>query len=152
MIIPPLIQEYIKNNQEIICTKCNVTHEFSKLESIKMFEWLCPSCKKGKCKVVNLSKKYENIIKEVNENLLLPKTELGILHTLNSKNPPLFAKDVAGELDCSYQLVGKRAIKLSQKGLIEREKNQQQRPEYKISELGKNSYFSENDKEALIIE
>lgn len=148
----PLIQEYIKNNQEIFCTKCNAVHEFSKLESIKMFEWLCPKCKTGLCKVVNLSKKYENIIKAVDDNLLLPKTELGILQTLNSENCPLFAKDVAGELDCSYQLVGKRAAKLSQKKLIKREKNQQRRTEYKISELGKNSYFSDNDREALNIE
>ena len=148
----PLIQEYIKNNQEILCTKCNAIHEFSKLESIKMFEWLCPKCKTGVCKVINLSKKYENMIKAVDENLLLPKTELGILQTLNFEKRPLFAKDVAGELDCSYQLIGKRAVKLSQRGLIQREKNKKNRPEYTISKLGKNSYFPDNDEESLKIE
>ena len=147
----PLIQEYIKNNQEIICTKCKVVHEFSKLESIKMFGWLCPNCKTNSCKIINLSKKYETIIKGVDESLLLPKTELGILRTLNSEDRPLFPKDVAGELDCSHQLVGKRAAKLSQKGLIEKKKNQYNRTEYIISSLGKNSYFSDNENESLQI-
>ena len=145
----PIIQKYIQQNQELNCTSCGTTHDYSLLQSIKTYNWLCPSCRKGKCKLVSLSRKYEKEIKKIKGELLLPAIEFEILSILYNKNHPLFPKDIAGELDCSYQLVGKRASKLAQKELIIKEKNQNNRIVYKISNLGKSSYFSSELQEHL---
>ena len=148
----PIIHEYIQQNQELICDSCHQAHDLSALESIKMFNWMCPKCRKGKCTLVNSSKKYKPEIDKINEESLLPKTEMGILGALYTEKRPLFAMEVAGELDCSYQLIGKRAVNLHQKGLIQKEKNKRNRTEYKISTLGKNNYFPDGDQERLSIE
>ena len=141
--------KYIQQNQELVCKSCNQVHDFSALDSIKMFGWMCPSCKKGKCILINSSKKYKSELDKINKESLLPKTEIRILGALYTEKRPLFAKDVACELDCSYQLIGKRAGNLHQKGLIKKEKNQKNRTEYTISELGQNSYFPEGEQECL---
>src|SRR4051794_16110073 len=81
---------------------------------------LCPRCKSGQCIVTNLSKKYAPVLEQVNRNLLLPSTEISILHTLHSEKGSMYANEVAGELDCSYQLVGKRGRNLVERGLAKR--------------------------------
>ena len=64
-----------------------------------------PTCKTGTCSVTNLSKKYESILNAVAPELLLPPTELGIFYTLESEKRPMYAGEIAAELDKSYQLV-----------------------------------------------
>ncbi len=147
----PTVQEYIQQNQELICNSCQAAHDFSKLEAIKAYNWLCPECRSGKCELINSSKKYEKEINKIDKELLLPETEMGILKTLHDEDRPQFAKDVAMELDCSYQLVGKRASKLHERELIIRKKNKHDRTEYQISGLGKNSYFPDGKQEVIHI-
>jgi hypothetical protein len=139
----PLVQDYLRANQEIKCEECDENHRLDMLESIKLFGMLCPSCKKGKCHVTNLSKKYENVLKDVNQELLLPQTELGILETLYTENHKMVASDIAAELDCSYQLVGKRGKIMADRGLVERSGNQNRRL-YDLTSDARRNYFSEN--------
>ncbi|MCE5211478.1 MAG: MarR family transcriptional regulator [Deltaproteobacteria bacterium] len=137
----PIIASYIKVNQEIVCDSCGRRHDHEMLPAIQTFDMLCPGCKTGKCKIVNLSRKYERLIKEVSEENLLPATELGILKTLHDERRTMFAKEIAAELDCSYQLVGKRGRNLSERDLISREENEQGRRVFEIKDGAEAIYF-----------
>jgi hypothetical protein len=100
----PIIEEYLKTNQEIICDMCQRMFGYSQLPHIQYFGMQSPVCKAGQCRVVNLSRKYEREIRAVSADLLLPGTELGILQSLHTEKEPLTASEIAAELDCSYQL------------------------------------------------
>jgi hypothetical protein len=107
-----IVRRFLESNQEIKCDNCDTIFGLDKLESLVMYEMLCPACRKGRCEVINLSKKYESVIKSVDPGLMLPATELGILETLFTEGRQMVASEIAGELDCSYQLVGKRGRNL----------------------------------------
>lgn len=144
-----IIQRYLQRNQEIICDVCNEKQPLDNIEALKIYGMLCPICMKGVCRVVNLSKKYEPILQAVNNNLLLPRSEMNILQTLNSENKDMFAQEIAQELDCSYQLVGKRGKILYERGLIKRAQNENQRRIFRIMEQTKEIYFKETEKDGL---
>ena len=36
-----------------------------KLESLRLFNMLCPTCQQGQCVVANLSRKYEAVLKGI---------------------------------------------------------------------------------------
>ncbi|MEU4554095.1 hypothetical protein [Micromonospora violae] len=144
----PILRDYLASNQEIVCASCDVRHDYSDLEMLRRYGMLCPACRTGTCNVINLSRKYEDTLRSVSENLLLPRVELGILHTLNSEGRPLFAQEVAGDLDCSYQLVGKRAKALSERGLVHRGENEQGRRQYTPTPLAKRVYLAGLDESA----
>ena len=117
-----IIKKYIARNQEIKCSECGSEHEIERLEALKFFGMLCPVCKRGTCVVTNLSKKYEAVLRGIQPELLLPPTELGILETIYTEGDGLADKNIAGELDCSYQLVGKRGKIMEERGLLDRDK------------------------------
>lgn len=145
----PLIKRYMEKNQEISCNFCGYKYSIDDLESIKWNKMRCRECDKGICEVVNLSRKYEMDLRKVDESLLLPKAELGILQTLHLEAKKMFAGEIATELDCSYQLVGKRGKFLHDKGLVVREKNESGRNEFKITDLAEESYFAKGESEKL---
>ena len=89
------------------------------------------------------------MLKNVQEELLLPKTELGILQTLHSEVEPKRPAFVAAELDCSYQLVGKRAVRLEERGLVTRSRDEQDHRILEITDLAKRSYFSAPEAQQL---
>ncbi|MBE7176713.1 MAG: hypothetical protein INR69_09930 [Mucilaginibacter polytrichastri] len=136
-----IITSYLKLNQEIVCDSCGAKHESESLTAIQQFGMLCPRCKIGTCKIINLSRKYADLIRTVSADTLLPETDLGILKILNDERENLFAKQIAAELDCSYQLVGKRGKNLSEKNLVYRLENENGRRVFKISDKATNIYF-----------
>jgi hypothetical protein len=136
-----LLQNFVKTNQEIRCDTCDAVIEFDKLDVLKHYDMRCFLCKNGTCKVVNLSQKYSEVISEVSSELLLPFTELGILQTLDSERRPMFAAEIASELDRSYQLVGKRGKILADRGLLNRNKYESGRRLFDITEIAKRTYF-----------
>jgi DNA-binding MarR family transcriptional regulator len=139
----PIISSYIKMNQEISCDNCGEKFAHDKLSVLQVYDMLCPKCRNGICRVINLSRKYEKVLREIDSENLLPQTELGILKTLHDEREKLFAKQIASELDCSYQLVGKRGKKLSDKMLVVRSRNERGRREFEISDTAKQIYFQE---------
>ncbi|OAD92111.1 hypothetical protein A7A78_09290 [Aequorivita soesokkakensis] len=142
----PIVTSYLSMNQEIICDSCGVKQEASALPSLQKYDMLCPVCKNGKCKVINLSIKYGDLINEVSKESLLPRTELGILKTLHDERSNMFANQIAAELDCSYQLIGKRGRNLSDRELVTRSENETGRRIFTITEEAQEIYF--NDEEA----
>lgn len=147
----PILENYLKVNQEIICDNCQTVFSFSDLGALQMFQMRCPKCHTGTCQVVNLSKKYESILRSVDPELLLPRTELGILHTLRVEKAPMFARDIAEDLDCSYQLVGKRGKTLAERGLVERTENEQGRRQFELTKAAEAQYFSDSEIDELDI-
>ncbi|WP_140404043.1 MULTISPECIES: MarR family transcriptional regulator [unclassified Nocardioides] len=139
--VTAILQEYVRMNQEIVCDSCGHNFDHEALPALQMFDMLCPECRTGKCVITNLSKKYEATLREIDPELLLPKVELGILHTLGTEERALYAAEVAGELDCSYQLVGKRAVNLAERGLVDRDKFDQGRRELRVTELAQRTYL-----------
>jgi hypothetical protein len=148
----PLIKKYMENNQEISCTSCGYKYSIDDLESIKWNKMRCRECDSGICEIVNLSRKYENELREVDRSLLLPRAELGILQTLHLESKKMFAAEIASELDCSYQLIGKRGRFLHERGLVNRAKNESGRSEFEITTLAEESYFADEDSESLNVE
>lgn len=137
-----LFQDFIASNQEIRCDTCETVFDATDLDALKKFGMLCPGCKSGTCIITNISKKYEDVIQGVNAEQLLPATELGILQSLHSEGRPLYAGDIAGELDVSYQLVGKRAKRLDEQQLVDREMVRGRR-EFTLSVTAKRIYFDQ---------
>ena len=147
-----IIQDFIANDQEIKCDNCSQIFESEDLEALKRFNMLCPNCRVGTCKVTSISRKYEDVIRNVKESELLPATELGILQTLSSESKALMAGEIAGELDVSYQLIGKRAKRLDEQNLIDREMVGGRRREYQLSDLAKRIYFNAEDSSVTELE
>jgi predicted transcriptional regulator len=145
----PLLRDFMQQNQEIRCTSCGITYDLEKLDALKMFDMQCPTCKKGSCSVTNLSRKYELLLNAVAPELLLPPTELGILQTLETEKRPMYAGEIALELDKSYQLIGRRGKGLAEKGLVDRDTNDQGRRTFEITDLATRSYFDETLEDTL---
>ncbi|MCX5734707.1 MAG: hypothetical protein NTW68_10310 [candidate division NC10 bacterium] len=148
----PIVHAFLEHNQEITCDACGVRQSFDRLEALRLYGMRCPSCHEGTCVVVNLSRKYAPMLETIQEELLLPKPELGILQTLHSEDEPKRPAYVAAELDCSYQLVGKRAVRLEQRGLVKRLRDEHDHRILEITELARNSYFSSPEGQQLDVE
>jgi len=146
-----IVSAYLSKNQEIVCNNPDCNHRFSydQLEAIQLFGMLCPQCKKGTVCVTNLSRKYAEELRAVEKDLLLPPTELGILQTLHTESHPLRPISIAGELDCSRQLISWRGKKLAERGLIERTENQQGQRLFEITETAEAAYFSDAGSDQL---
>ncbi|MGL1903960.1 MAG: hypothetical protein OCC49_17615 [Fibrobacterales bacterium] len=148
----PIVLSYIKINQEIVCDNCKMKHANELLPMLQAYDMLCPECKTGTCRVVNLSRKYENLIQSIDDENLLPGTELGILKTLHDERKEMFAKDIAAELDCSYQLIGKRGRILSDRGLVDRDSRISGRRVFQLEEMAENMYFQRDGSDDLNFE
>lgn len=147
-----IVRGFLESNQEIKCNTCGTVYGLDKLDGLMMYDMLCPACKKGACEVINLSKKYETVIKSVDPSLLLPATELGILEALYTEHREMVASEIAGELDCSYQLVGRRGRNLADRGLVIREKNNVNRRVFAITEVARRDYFEGNNERSLDVD
>jgi DNA-binding MarR family transcriptional regulator len=147
----PIVLAYLSKNQEIVCDnpRCSRRFSYEQLEAIQLFGMLCPQCKEGTVRVRNLSQKYGEELKAVAQDLLLPPTELGILQTLHVEKAPLRTMSIAGELDCSWQLIAHRGKKLADRGLIDRSKNDQGQRLLEITPIAEAAYFEDADRDGL---
>jgi DNA-binding MarR family transcriptional regulator len=147
-----IVRRFLESNQEIKCNDCGMIYGLDKLDGLALFDMLCPTCRCGICEVTNLSKKYESVIRSVDPALLLPATELGILEALYTENREMVASEIAGELDCSYQLVGKRGRNLADRGLVSRDRNDANRRVFSITDDARKNYFDNNGERLLDVE
>lgn len=145
----PIISAFVESNQEIVCGNCGARHGLDKLDALKIYGMKCPACQIGTCELINLSKKYEPMLKSIQAELLLPKTELGILQTLHSESEPQRPSDIAAELDCSYQLIGKRSVRLEERGLVTRARDANNNRIIEITDAAEASYFSDTQSNSL---
>lgn len=141
----PLVLSYVASNQEIACNACGERFAHEQLEALKLYGMACPKCREGIVAVTNLSRKYADTLNAVNRELLLPATELGILQTLHSEGSPLRAGEIAGELDVSYQLIGKRGKALAERGLVSRPRVERGSSPFAITPMAVSAYFSNSE-------
>jgi len=139
-----IVKSYLTLNQEITCDTCGAKQSSNSLPLLQKYGMLCPECQKGTCRIVNLSRKYGDLIGEVSADVLLPRTELGILKALHDERADMFANQIAAELDCSYQLIGKRGRILADKELVERSENKAGRRVFLITQEAQDLYFNED--------
>jgi hypothetical protein len=143
-----IIRRYLNENQEIKCASCGSVFGIDKLDSLKLYKMACPECRTGTCQVTNLSKKYAQMLQDISDELLLPESELGILETLYVGKRDLTAADIAEDLDCSYQLVGKRGKIMEERGLVSRKMDRNRR-RFQITKRALENYFAGNDARRL---
>ena len=61
----------------------------------------------------------------------------------------MFAKEIAGELDCSYQLVGWRGRNLAERDLVKRTENEKGRRVFEISLRAEAVYFDQVEEDTM---
>ncbi len=136
-----LLQDHFNKSQEIECPKGH-RYSFDKLEWLESFGMVCPECVKNKdvqqCSLKMTNNNIIGIIQGYLDNSLALEDDLEyeILNYLgNNPNEAFKASTIAAELDCTYQLIWRRAAKLIERELviIDREDI---RKYYKISEYG----------------
>lgn len=146
-----ILREYMNANQEIRCESCTAEFDMAMLPALKMLSMKCPTCSKGQCRVVNLSKKYGDMLEAISPELLLPDAELGIMQVLFAEEETLVASQIAAELDCSGQLVGRRGKNLAERDLVERLHNGSVYS-YTLTNQAKAAYFSDPAEEQLALD
>lgn len=145
-----LLEKYLLGQTKFICSKCGTIYDFSEYEILAKIGMLCY---KGCHEIGFIEEKYyfddKDLFKSVNKEDLLSEIQLDILHVLNqNENSNLYAKVIAKELDCSYQLVSKRSSTLEDKGLLTKHQlyvDGDNRKVYKITEKAKKIYFGANN-------
>ena len=147
-----IIEDFLRTSKRIACINldCNRNFPFEQLPFLEFNNMKCPNCQ-SPVKVISNSENIQVELSRIDNAKLLPVVDLGILHEIhkheiyNKSEKFLKPKEIAEELDCSYQLIGRRAKNLDEsKGLISREEESGQKV-YKLTDAAKNDYFPETD-------
>lgn len=142
-----IIENFLRTSKRISCINidCNRNFQYEHLPHLEFNGMKCPSCS-NPVRIISNSESIQSELLKIDKAKLLPEVELGILHEIHKSDKSLRAKEIAEELDCSYQLIGRRAKKLDESmGLISREDEAGQKVVYKLTENAKNEYFPETD-------
>ncbi len=141
-----IIEEFLRTSKRIVCInlECSRNFPFEQLQYLEFNNMRCPDCQ-SPVRVISNSETIETELSRVDNAKLLPEVELGILYEIHKSEKSLKPKEIAEELDCSHQLVGRRAKKLDEsKGLIFRDDESGQRV-YRLTDKAKNDYYPETD-------
>lgn len=132
-----IIKKYISSAKQIRCQniECAKVYSYETLQSLQLFEMLCPTCRKGNCEVEHVTVE----IPTVAEDIQIPEFDINLLNSLKIEAPQ-YPSSLAQELDCTYQKVSKRSIKLKDIGLVESEKKTID------SKIGERTYYTLTDK------
>jgi hypothetical protein len=136
------IESFLKESKKIICINpgCKKTFPYEQLEFLQFNKMRCIECQ-NPVKVTSVSENIQQELDKIDKSKLLPKTDFSILYELNKSNEPVYARDIAEELDVSSYLVAGRGRRLDEKyGFIHREKVGQIYA-YFITEKAEKEYF-----------
>lgn len=112
------VHEFLSSSQTIKCGKCEFCHPMEDLENIKRYKWRCPECMEGVCAIQNISDEFKIEVEKLNKEIMLEPVELEIISTLKDEKREMRAGEIATLIDVTHQLVGRRTSKLSELGLI----------------------------------
>lgn len=137
------IRKYLSSAKQLKCDNCGKTYAYELLDKLQLFDMLCPTCKRGNCSIEHVSV----VLPIVNEQIQIAEFDLSLLNSLNIEQPQ-YASGLAQELDCTYQKISRRSIKLKELGLISSERKTLdlktgERTYYDLTEKAKDTYFSE---------
>ena len=135
------VEQALASSKRTHCinTECNQT--FTQ-DQIPLLEFTNYTCNKCHSKVISesIAENIQKELKQIENNDLLPETDINIIMELASQDKPLIAREIAEELDISSQSIGQKNKMLDlKKGLIKR--NKDVNPfSYELTELAKNMY------------
>jgi hypothetical protein len=115
-----LITEFLLKSKKIHCTnpECNQQFTFNDMPNLEFTHFKCPHCHSIVITEDLMSKDVEEELK-IDENLLLPQSDLKIIFALAKEDAPVYAREIAGEIDYSPQFIGHRCRKMiEESGLI----------------------------------
>lgn len=141
-----MLDNFLKESKVIKCInpQCDKHFPFEQLEFLKFNKMKCPECH-SPVKVVSTSEKIRTKLDKIDKSVLLPKMDFSLLHEIN-KEDQVRPKEVAQELDCSYQLIMWKAKKLDENSqLVSREDDKNNKRVYKLTEKAKNTYFTDKE-------
>lgn len=120
-----LIITFLNDSSTIHCSNpdCKHVYEPEELAFLEKYNMRCMKCGNENSVIqTKVLSKLENELSEINPDSLLNLNEIEIIYTLRSRDKPLYAKEIAGEVDLTARSVGQRNKYLDeQKGLINRE-------------------------------
>src|SRR5690606_26651880 len=137
-----LIHQFLAKTQTIRCDNCSASFSIDKKDSLEMYQWKCPECLVGTCRIIHLAAEYIDELKRFADEASLEEVEYDILQILSEEKKSMRAGEIGNLVDATYQLVGKRTSKLNEKGLVEKSR-EDGIVKSKITRRGRDLYFPE---------
>lgn len=142
-----LIKEFLSNSERIICTNPSCKKQFS-IDDMKFLEFTKYKCNECSAPVIieYLADDVIDAIEKIEKTKMLPVPEVKILKELQNSDTPLYARDLAQEIDYSGQFIGWRSKKLTEiHKLIIRTKESGKPYIYSLTEEGKHFFVGWKD-------
>ena len=139
------IEDFLKESKKIMCINpnCAKTYPYEQLDFLEFNKMKCVECQTP-VKVTSVSENIKEELDKIDKSKLLPKVDFSILYELHKNEDPLFAREIAEELDVSSYLIAARGKRLDERyGYVKRVHNGQIYA-YSISEKAKKEYFNKN--------
>lgn len=135
----PLIVKFLESSKKIKCSNSECGKEFSadKLEFLEFNNYKCNSCGSDVL-IHSISSAIQEKIESISPEKFLPTPEIKIIQELIKSSEPLYAKEIAGEIDYSGQLIGWRGKKLAEEhGYVKRIREKSYEPyKYELTDKG----------------
>ena len=139
-----LIKDFLSSSKKIHCINpdCGKNFGVEELQFLEFTQFKCNNCG-SKVVVEPISQEIKDKIDQIEDSKLLPLPELKIIRELEKSEEPIYAREIAQEIDYSGQLIGWRGKKLDEDyGLVIRSKDKENLPyRYELTEEGK-KYFN----------
>lgn len=136
------IHEFLSQKQTIRCGSCMTCFPLDQKPSIELYKWRCPECSDGYCSIVDLADDFAQEVSNLSNHGALDPVELDILTALHDEDAEMKASEISALIDVTYQLVGKRTSKLSDIGLVKKERKLTDgKMRNQITERASNNYF-----------
>ncbi|ELY2734924.1 hypothetical protein SMC37_004264 [Cronobacter sakazakii] len=135
------IEDFLKESKRVVCInpQCDKTYPYEDLKFLAFNKMRCVECQ-SPVEVESFSESISEEISKLEKAKLLPQVELMILYELNASAEGVIAREIAEELDVSWQLIAKRAEKLERKNYVFRDKSATP-IKYSITSKAKREFF-----------
>lgn len=136
------IEDFLKESKKIVCINpnCNKTYPYEQLQFLEFNKMRCIECQ-NPVNISSVSESISNELNKIDKSKLLPKIEFSLLYELHKNEEPMYAKEIAEELDASSNLIAARGRRLDEKyGYVKRVHNGQIYA-YSITEKARTEYF-----------
>lgn len=139
------IEDFLKESKKIVCINpdCTKTYPYEQLQFLEFNKMRCIECQ-SPVKISSVSESISEELSKIDKSKLLPKIEFSLLYELHKNEEPMYAREIAEELDASSNLVAGRGRRLDEKyGYVKRVHNGQIYA-YSITEKARIEYFDKN--------
>lgn len=140
------IEDFLKESKKIVCINpdCNKTYPYEQLQFLEFNKMRCIECQ-NPVNISSVSESISNELNKIDKSKLLPKIEFSLLYELQKNEEPMYAREIAEELDASSNLIAARGRRLDEKyGYVKRVHNGQIYA-YSITEKARIEYFDKNN-------